>query len=106
MSEGVTEEDKGRRRKNDISILRPVLPVSGLISQRLWGAECDQSARHSSPSSLHLQPAAVNPKAGVGVGGGGWQWRRWKEYYWQIGFRLKEVARHSAFSALSQVHLI
>lgn len=74
------EEDKGRRRKNDISILRPVLPVSGLISQRLWGAECDQSVRLSSSSSLHLQPEPANPKAeggsvargeGMEVGGGG-----------------------------------
>lgn len=67
------EEDKGRRRKNDISILRPVLPVSGLISQRLWGAECDQSVRLSSSSSLHLQPEPANPKAG-GSGDGGWGW--------------------------------
>lgn len=44
---------------------------------------------------LHFESGPANPKAGGG-----------KEYYWQIGFRLKEVARHSAFSALSQVHLI
>lgn len=43
---------------------------------------------------LHFESGPVNPKLGG------------KEYYWQIGFRLKEVARHSAFSALSQVHLI
>lgn len=54
-----------------MSILRPVLLVSGLISQRLWGAECNQSARLSSPSSLHLQPQSANPKAGVGWGDGG-----------------------------------
>lgn len=66
-----TEEGRGRERerqkqeeKNDISILRPVLPVSGLISQCLWGAECNQSALVSSRSSSILNQGRRIPSWG------------------------------------------
>lgn len=67
-------ERQRQEEKNDISILRPVLPVSGLISQRLWGAECNQSALVSSRSSSILNRSRRIPSRGV-WGGGGVGWR-------------------------------
>lgn len=63
MREG-ERKTKASGEKNDISILRPVLPVSGLISQCLWGAECNQSALVSSRSSSILNQGRRIPKLG------------------------------------------